>query len=151
MGVSSTGRRPPRGRLALVIVCDQLSRNMHRRSAAAFANDALAVKHCLAALAAGEDSALAPFERTFLLMPLEHAEDSALQARSVAEFTRLRDSVAPDARAPFDEFHRHAVQHAAIIERFGRFPHRNASLGRTPTEAEIAWLADGGPDFDQAG
>lgn len=137
----------PRGRLALVIVLDQFPHHIHRDRPEAFANDPQALAHSLAALDAGEDSALAPIERVFLYLPLEHAESLPLQTRSVELFDRLAREVAADERAPFDGFLDYARRHRDVVKRFGRFPHRNAVLGRASTPEETAFLGLPGSRF----
>jgi uncharacterized protein (DUF924 family) len=137
----------PRGALALVIVLDQIPRNLHRRRAEAFAYDDAARRVATTALERGYDDLLHPIEAAFLYLPLEHAEDPALQARCVERFTRLRDRC-PEALAPtIDRYLDYARRHHAVIQRFGRFPHRNETLGRESTPDEIEWLADGGDRF----
>ena len=127
------------GALAFVLLTDQLSRHLHRGSALAFATDPLARAAAEQALRRGFDRA-APVElRPFLYMPFEHAEDAATQARSVALFARYAQE-AGDPRG----FLRHALIHQEVIRRFGRFPHRNAMLGRTPSQAERLFLDGGG-------
>lgn len=129
----------PRGRLALVLLLDQLSRNLFRGSARAFAGDAAALGQARAALAAGEDETLDPIERYFLYMPFMHAESPADQAESVRRFARLADAA---SAAVFRNGGHHARQHADVVARFGRFPARNAALGRTSTDAERAFLRE---------
>ena len=136
-----------RGRLALVLVLDQFSRCLGRGTAAAFENDARAQRHTIEAIEAGQDAPLRLIERTFLGMPLMHAEDRELQERSVAHFTALDAQAASIEGHP--KFGTHALQHAEIVRRFGRYPHRNAILGRESTEAERGFLEDGGPSFGQ--
>jgi len=126
----------PRGRLALVLLLDQLSRNLHRGTADAFAADTHALELARGALARGEDQELALHERAFLYLPFEHAEDPAAQAVSVERFRALAAEAPPHARAQFETFLDYAIRHRDVIERFGRFPHRNAILGRPTTEAE---------------
>ena len=138
----------PRGLLALVIVLDQFSRNIHRGTGAAFANDAKALALVRTATAQGFDAALLPIERQFLYMPLMHAEDVAAQQECLARLHTLAEEPGPAqemaiAAIPFAE------QHLEIIRRFGRFPHRNVALGRTSTPDEAAFMADGGPSFGQ--
>lgn len=132
----------PRGRLARIIVLDQFTRNVFRGTPRAFAGDALALASAEAALAAGEDQQLDPIERIFMYLPLEHAEDVAVQRRSVAAFARLAQG-----HAGFDETYDYALRHQVIVERFGRFPHRNAILGRPSTEEELAFLSGPGSSF----
>ena len=139
----------PHGRLALVILLDQMPRNIHRGSPAAFMHDAQAAAHCLAGIESGQDRSLHPVERLFLYMPLQHAEDLDLQRRSVERFESLAAEVGDAWREDFTENVRYAREHHDIIERFGRFPHRNRTLGRTSTEEELRYLAAGAPTFGQ--
>ena len=117
--------------LAAVIVLDQFSRNIHRGTPAAFAQDALAQGLVAKARLRGWDIALPPARRAFLYMPLMHAENPGLQALSVRLFTSLGD----ERQIAF------ARDHCRVIERFGRFPSRNAILGRCSTEEEEAYLS----------
>lgn len=136
--------RGPRERLAAIIVLDQMSRNIFRGSPRAFAQDMLALHLCKEGLEAGEDRALSEAERVFFYLPLEHSEVMGDQEQSVALFTRL----AGEARDEFRDFAKntlnYAHQHLDVIRQFGRFPHRNAAVGRESTEAEKEWLAEGG-------
>lgn len=138
-----------RGRLALVVLLDQMPRNIHRGSPAAFMHDAQAAAHCVAGIEAGQDRVLHPVERVFLYMPLQHAEDLDLQRRSVEHFESLASEVDAAWRDQFVENVRYAREHHDIVERFGRFPHRNRILGRESTEEEVRYLADGAPTFGQ--
>ncbi len=139
----------PHGALALVILLDQIPRNIHRSSPRAFAHDAHAQEICLATLGSEIDSALHAVERAFLLMPLQHAEDDELQARSVSEYERLVAGTPEPWRETVERFLAHAREHDEIIARFGRFPHRNAILGRDSTPDELEFLAAGGPRYGQ--
>ena len=139
----------PRGRLALVILLDQMPRNIHRGSPAAFMHDAGAAAHCLAGIESGQDRALHPVERLFLYMPLQHAEDLDLQRRSVERFESLAAEADDAWRADFTGNARYAREHHDVIERFGRFPHRNRVLGRASTDEELRYLAAGAPTFGQ--
>jgi len=139
----------PRGALALVILLDQLSRNLHRGSAEAFTHDARALAAAVAAIDAGHDRMLHPPERQFLYMPFEHAEDLALQHRSVALFSALVEDAGPAWRKLTEDALHWARLHLEIVERFGRFPHRNRLLGRRSTAEEERYLAEGGPSFGQ--
>jgi len=134
----------PHGRLALIILLDQFSRNIYRGTARAFAQDAKAFALCEEGVADGMDRALRPAERLFFYLPLEHAEDRTAQQRSVERFERLCDEVSSEQRPLFEDFLDYARRHRAIIERFGRFPHRNKPLGRASTAEECEFLA--GPD-----
>lgn len=124
----------PQGALALVILLDQMTRNIYRDSPDMFAADDKALSLAKRAIARGFDMDLPKEKRRWLYMPFMHSEDMADQERSVELFARseISDSL------PFAE------EHADIIRRFGRFPHRNAILGRQTTPAEAAFLAGGG-------
>lgn len=135
-------------RLALLIVLDQFSRNVHRGQASAFAGDARAQRLTLTTLAAGEDDQLARVGHVFLCMPLMHAEDLALQERCVACFTALHDNSPLALRKELAGNLHFAQEHRDTIQRFGRFPHRNAALGRASSTEEKAFLK-GGPRYGQ--
>ncbi len=132
----------PRGALALVILLDQFPRNLFRGSPRAFAFDAQARAAARLALARGDDRNLPPAGRLFLYLPFEHAEDRADQDLAVALFARLAAEAPPELAAPCAGLADYARRHHAVIARFGRFPHRNAVLGRPTTRQEAAWLAD---------
>ncbi|AZO54542.1 MULTISPECIES: DUF924 family protein [unclassified Mesorhizobium] len=121
------------GSLALMILLDQFPRNCFRGTGHMFATDPLAKHFARKAVAAGHDVALEPEVRVFLYLPFEHSEDLADQDRSVELHT---------ARAEFNL--KYALEHRDIIQRFGRFPHRNRMLGRETTAEEKAFLDDGG-------
>jgi uncharacterized protein (DUF924 family) len=137
----------PRGCLALVIVLDQFSRNAFRGAARSFAQDDRARVAALRAIDAGVDMSLSPLERSFLYMPLMHAEDRSVQARSVALF----ETLAREAPSGVAEYLKSAAdfarKHSEIVERFGRFPHRNAILGRVSTAEEAVFLEQPGSAF----
>jgi uncharacterized protein (DUF924 family) len=122
---------------AAVIVLDQFSRNLHRGSAQAFAADEIARQLAREAIACGEDARLSAEERLFLYLPFEHSEDLHDQDLSV----RLQEQIG-DA-----DWIRYARAHRDLVARFGRFPHRNAALGRTSTPEELAALAQPGSSF----
>jgi uncharacterized protein (DUF924 family) len=122
--------------LAATIVLDQFSRNMFRGTPAAFAQDPKALAIAQAAIARGFDTTLPEKRRQFLYLPFEHAEDVGAQARSVALFATLGEG-----------YLRWAEAHKVIIDRFGRFPHRNAILARVSTSEEIEFLAGPGSSF----
>lgn len=132
----------PGGALALLLLLDQFPRNLFRGSAEAFASDphARAIAR-QAVLACRQDLALTPLQRVFLYLPFEHGEAMADQDLSVALFEGLRDT--PALAAPGSVI-TYAWAHRAVIQRFGRFPHRNAALRRETTPEEAAWLAAGG-------
>ena len=137
----------PRGALALILLLDQCPRNLFRASPQAFATDPLALRQALAMVQAGDDARLRPLERVFVYLPLEHAEELAAQQQSVALFTALRDTAPQADRARFDDFLDFAQRHHAIMARFGRFPHRNAILGRASSAEERAFLQQPGSGF----
>ena len=131
----------PHGALALVILLDQFTRNIHRDTPQAFAGDARALSIATNAVERGYDAALLPVERQFLYLPFEHTEAPEAQRHSIALYTRLRDETGLDGPLEW------ALKHAAVIERFGRYPHRNALLGRASTPEEIRFLAQPGSGF----
>ena len=133
--------------LALLILLDQFPRNLHRGDARAWAADVKAQRMALSGLDGGFDQALPPLQRVFAYLPLEHAEDMGLQQRSVELFEALCTQVPAAERAPFAGFLDYARRHRAVIARFGRFPHRNAVLGRDSTAAEEEYLAQPGAGF----
>jgi uncharacterized protein (DUF924 family) len=137
------------GRLAQIVVLDQFTRNLFRGNARAFAGDARALALAQAMVDGGEHTALHPLQRWFVYLPFEHAESLALQDRSVSLFAGLAgqtpasDELAPVLADALDYAHRHRD----VIRRFGRFPHRNAALGRASSAEEAAWLELPGSGF----
>jgi uncharacterized protein (DUF924 family) len=132
----------PNTALAQVIVLDQFTRNIFRDTPRAFAGDALALPAAQAMVARGDDLALPPLRRLFAYLPFEHAEERATQQASLRLFAAL---IAADASlADFEDY---ARRHAEVIERFGRFPHRNAVLGRESTAEELRFLQQPGSRF----
>ena len=138
----------PRGRLALILLLDQLPRNLYRGTADAFACDPIALDLCLEGHRSGQDQNLSLIERVFFWMPLQHAEDLERQELSVQLFTGLA-AEDPTRDAMWTNFAEFAELHHDIIQRFGRFPHRNEALGRPTTDREEAWLESGGETFGQ--
>jgi len=129
----------PRGRLALIVVLDQFSRNIHRESADAFDADPKALKLCLDGIEKRQDLQLTLEQRSFFYLPLRHAEDLAMQELGLIKTRELND-----AGYGTDKY---ALNHLEIIQRFGRFPHRNEVLGRGNTPDEELYLADGTAGF----
>ncbi len=127
----------PRGALALLILLDQLPRNIWRGEAGAYASDGQAIRHATRSLMLGHDLKTPEPERQFFYVPLMHAENLAAQDRCV----RLVISRLPEVGASNLP---HAVAHREIIRKFGRFPYRNRALGRHDTPEEAAWLSEGG-------
>ena len=140
-GKLSRWERTPHAALALAVVLDQFPRNMFRGEARAFAADALALRVARRTVDHGFDRLLRPVERWFVYLPFEHAEDLAAQRRAVALFAGLAGD--PDSPGAIDYAHRHCN----IISRFGRFPHRNAILGRESTAEEKVFLSQPGSAF----
>jgi uncharacterized protein (DUF924 family) len=142
-----------RGRIALIIVLDQLSRNIHRGDPQTYDADEQARKLTLDGLALGHDRELSAIERLFFYMPLEHSEQLDHQDQCVALMRQLAEDVAAQPgveagqRARFVSFIDFAIRHRDIVARFGRFPHRNALLGRTSTAEELAFLEQPGSGF----
>jgi len=138
----------PRGTLALILLCDQIPRNIYRGQALAFATDALALNAAREGVEAGLDQQLALDERCFIYLPFEHSERLLDQHTCVGLMSDLADQTPEPYRHLTAGYLPYARQHRDIIRRFGRFPHRNAVLGRTSSEAELAFLS-AGPTFGQ--
>ncbi len=130
-------RSSARGRLAEVIVLDQFSRNIHRNTPRAFAQDGMALVLAQEAVAGGALEALEPMQRVFLLLPFMHSESRRIHV----EAERLFRTWAPADNHDFE------LRHKAIIDRFGRYPHRNAILGRNSSAEELAFLKEPGSSF----
>lgn len=122
----------PRAYLAAVIVLDQFSRNMFRGTAKAFASDTKAIEFASRALDAGFDREMTKEQRQFLYLPFMHSEELAMQVRCVELYAALDDA----------ELMKYAIEHHDIIDRFRRFPHRNAALGRDSTAAEVHFMQE---------
>ncbi|MDP3349593.1 MAG: DUF924 family protein [Hydrogenophaga sp.] len=138
----------PRTRLALIVLLDQLSRNVHRGQRRAFDGDARAQRLTRRSIAEGMDTTLTPAGCVFLYMPLMHAEHLALQEECVARFQKLVDSSPQALRDKLNSNLRFAVVHRDIVAQYGRFPYRNAVLGRESTPEEDEFLKNG-PRFGQ--
>lgn len=130
------------GTLARILVLDQFTRNAWRGTPVSFGGDALALAAAAQLVDSGADLRLTPQQRSFAYMPFEHTEDAAMQARAVALFTRLAHE-----HEGFADSLDFARRHSEVIARFGRFPHRNAILGRVSTPQETAYLAEPGSGF----
>ncbi len=130
--------------LANILLLDQFTRNIYRGTPRAFAGDALALQIAEVLVTAGRDKNLTPWQRWFAYLPFEHSESLLDQERSVALFAAL----AKEMQAPaFDSALDYAERHQTVIARFGRFPHRNAILGRVATAEEIDFLEQPGSSF----
>jgi uncharacterized protein (DUF924 family) len=139
----------PRRRLSLIILLDQFPRSIFRGTGRAFACDTQALGLALSGMQSGADAALNAVERIFFYMPLQHAESREVQEESVAAYRRLLAEAPEPVREIFAGALRSAENHRSIIERFGRFPHRNRALGRDSTPQELEWLRAGGSSFAQ--
>ncbi|HEY1585287.1 MAG TPA: DUF924 family protein, partial [Polyangia bacterium] len=124
----------------LLLLLDQLPRNLWRDGRRAFAGDAAARRIAAQAVERGFDQRLPPDRRLFVYLPFQHGEDPADQRCSVRLIGALRQALPPALSAEGAVWYEHALQHQAAIERFGRFPHRNMILGRTCTQEEMAFL-----------
>jgi uncharacterized protein (DUF924 family) len=141
----------PQARLARILLLDQFTRNVHRGTPLAFAGDALALRAARAMVDDGQDLALPPLQRSFVYLPFEHAEDMAMQEQAVALYTRMendeRDAAPAATVKGIAGMLDYARRHREVIRRFGRFPHRNAILGRASTAEEEAYLRQPGSGF----
>lgn len=140
-------RTTPRGTLATIVVLDQFSRNMFRGTSKAFAADPLAREICHQGIDAGFDEQLGFDERVFFYLPLEHSEILSDHERCTKLFADLRASAPNELDEDAVRYMDYAKQHRAIIERFGRYPHRNEILGRPSTEEELEFLKHPGSSF----
>jgi uncharacterized protein (DUF924 family) len=130
-------RAQARGRLAEIIILDQFSRNMYRGTSQAFASDAMALALAQEAVAGGHDGVLPPEERVFLYMPFEHSESRSIHVEALRLFGSLG----------LPDFYDYELRHKAIVDRFGRYPHRNVALGRSSTPEELEFLSQPGSRF----
>lgn len=140
-------RSTPHGALAYIIVLDQFSRNMFRNTSKMFAADPLAREACWEGLDAGFDTELGFDERVFFYLPLEHSEEVADQERCNELFTKLCETAPESLERDAEYYLDFAKKHRAIIERFGRYPHRNEILGRVSTKEELEFLKQPGSSF----
>ena len=129
-----------RGLLALIICTDQFPRNMYRNTPKAFSYDSVALRFAKQCVDSGAQRQLKPIERAFVYVPFQHSEELTEQQRSVALYQQLAKSVGTDDSQLFSHYSEIADKHYQIIERFGRFPHRNRILGRHSTDEERAFL-----------
>jgi uncharacterized protein (DUF924 family) len=134
----------PRRCLSLIILLDQFPRNIFRGTARAFTYDEQALGLTVAAMQSAADGALDVVERIFFYMPLQHCEVREVQDESVAAYRRLLMEAPQELRGAFEDSLKAAEEHRSIIERFGRFPHRNKVLGRVNSPTEDEWLRNGG-------
>jgi len=138
------------GRLALILVLDQFPRQLFRGTSAAFRHDRSALELALDGIERGFHEELAPLERVFFCMPLQHAESRATQELAVKMYSGFCDPALPShVLKALRSVSQYATVHRDIVSRFGRFPHRNAVLGRQSSNAELAYLSQGGQTFGQ--
>lgn len=130
----------PRRRLSLILLFDQFPRQMYRGTARAFEYDGRALALALSGMQSGADGALDPIERIFFYLPLQHSEAREVQDESVAACRRLLAEAPEALKAGFGQVLAAAQEHRGVIERFGRFPHRNRALGRADTPEELEYL-----------
>jgi uncharacterized protein (DUF924 family) len=151
-GLQGWAAEGPGAALARILLLDQFCRNVYRGTPLSFAGDHLALQAALDMIEAGEDQQLPPLQRAFVYLPLEHAEDMAMQEQSVALFSRMADEARASGAAAttlegLDGMFDYARRHREVIRRFGRFPHRNAILERASTPAEVEFLKQPGSGF----
>lgn len=149
-GELGSWERTSRGLLALIILVDQMSRHMFREGPEAFEYDHLARQWCLTGLERGADQELDLLECVFFYVPLEHSESRAEQHRSVELYARLKGRIPATERELFSIFllfELSARKHCGVVDRFGRFPHRNRALGRPSSAEEIEFLKQPGSSF----
>lgn len=137
----------PHSRLAYILVIDQFSRNMFRGDPKTYAHDDLALDACKTGIESGMMDVLVAHEQAFFLMPLMHSEGLADQELCVEKFAALMQANSSPVRETFANNHQYAIAHSDIVARFGRFPHRNALLGRESTPEELAFLATPNSSF----
>lgn len=142
-GLREWDREGAQGTLARILVLDQFTRNAFRGTPASFGGDALALAAATEMVAAQADQALTSLQRSFAYMPFEHAEDAGMQEKAVTLFAAL----AAVDHQNFDSMLDFAHRHRGVIARFGRFPHRNAILGRASTAEELDYLSQPGSGF----
>lgn len=136
-----------KGTVSLVILHDQFPRNIHRGTPKMYAWDEFALKTAREAMSEGIHESMSVYEAMFLILPFEHSERLADQEESVQLFSDLRDRCPPELQSFGDEMLNYAIRHMDIVERFGRFPHRNQILSRTSTLEEVKFLEEPGSSF----
>jgi uncharacterized protein (DUF924 family) len=139
----------PQGRLALILLLDQFRRSIYRGTPKAFSRDPHALKICVEGAAKGDYKSLSPFQQAFYFMPLQHAESLKIQERSVRIYDGLASGASDTLKATFATFAQFAELHHDIVKSFGRFPHRNKTLGRPNTPEEAEFLGSGASTFGQ--
>jgi uncharacterized protein (DUF924 family) len=139
----------PMGRLALIIMLDQFRRNIYRNKAEAFSMDKAALKLCVEGAMEKKDKGLTPIQRVFFYMPLQHSESRKVQEKSCQIYNKLVGAVSTTYKETFETIAQFAELHADIVNRFGRFPHRNTVLNRKNSPEEDEYLSGDAPTFGQ--
>lgn len=139
--------KSPHGLLALILCTDQFPRNMHRDSSRAFAYDGIALQYAKTCINNGSAQQLLPIQQVFAYIPFEHSENLADQQTSITLYQTLADAAEGDEAKIFKNFLNFAHKHLEIIQRFGRFPHRNQVLSRHSTNEEQSFLKQPGSSF----
>lgn len=134
----------PRSTLALIVLLDQFSRNIHRGTPMSFTQDQKAMDVCVRGIERQYDHSISLIERSFFYMPFMHSESLDMQNTSMRAFKMLVDLSFPEARPVFENFYDYAGRHFKIIEKFGRYPSRNQILGRESTPEELSYMAEHG-------
>lgn len=147
LGERKDWENEPRGSLALIIVFDQFSRNIHRGMPMAFTQDQKALDLCIRGIERQYDHEVSLIERAFFYMPLMHSESLEMQTTSVRAFKMLVDLSFPEARPLFQNFFEYSLKHYEVVEKFGRFPTRNSILGRESTKEELEYIEKNGNEF----
>ncbi|GAB3477117.1 DUF924 family protein [Marinomonas epiphytica] len=142
-------KEEPKGRMALIILLDQFSRNIYRNQSQAFAADSLAQKYCLEGIEIGYDQTLQTAEKLFFYLPLVHSETLPNHEKAVTLFSEVVATARPEHYEHTTKFLESAYEHKAIIEEYGRYPYRNKVLGRVSTPAEMVYLASSPNTFGQ--
>lgn len=147
LDLAASGKRlewekEPRGQLALIITLDQFSRHLYRDTPKAYAQDDYALSICTQGMEIQNDHALSLIERVFYYFPLLHSEHLGYQEKSISAYQMLVELAFPETQVIYESFFKFANHHYSIVRRFGRFPQRNAILGRESTEEEIKYLKE---------
>ena len=137
------------GSMALIILLDQFPLNMYRGEKRAYATEQHSVDVCLHGITNKQDKMLSFYERTFFYLPLEHSESAEHQELSIQHYTALYEEAEDRYKNPAQNALQYAIDHKAIIDQFGRYPHRNRVLGRESTKEEIKYLEEGGATYGQ--
>jgi len=148
-GKLSNWEATPQERIALIILLDQFTRNLFRGSEEAFAYDIQAQSICLTGIELGHDQELPHIMRLFFYMPLEHSESRELHQKGMSLFTAMSEEIHKDHETTYQSFLDSVDEHKKIVDQFGRYPHRNKSLGRVSTPEEIEYLSGDHKSFGQ--